>query len=206
MELASAVAVSRLGVPRLVRSCRACTVWDSVLLLVPVCVGDPHVVHHLVRVRGDRQMNAGVDGVALSVFVFFFVLITVIGFLAARWQRGDLDLIGEWGLAGRRFGTTITWFLLGGDLYTAYTMIAVPAAVFGTGAAGFFALPYTIVAYPFFFLAMPRLWNVCKRHSFVTPADFVEGRYGDRRLALAIAITGILATLPYIALQLVGIQ
>jgi solute:Na+ symporter, SSS family len=48
--------------------------------------------------------------------------------------------------------------------------------------------------------------NVCKRHSFVTAADFVAGRYGDRRLALAIAVTGILATLPYIALQLVGMQ
>ena len=69
-----------------------------------------------------------VNWVALIVFIFFFVLVTVLGFVASRWRRGDLDLLHEWGLAGRRFGTVVTWFLLGGDLYTAYTFIAVPMA------------------------------------------------------------------------------
>jgi SSS family solute:Na+ symporter len=47
---------------------------------------------------------------------------------------------------------------------------------------------------------------VSHRHGYVTPADFVRGRYDSRPLALAVAITGILATMPYIALQLVGMQ
>ena len=146
------------------------------------------------------------DVVALSVFVLLFVIVTVLGFVASRWRRGDLDLLHEWGLAGRRFGTIVTWFLLGGDLYTAYTFVAVPAAVFGTGANGFFAVPYTIIVYPFVFLVMPRLWSVARRHHYITAADFVRGRYSSRGLALAVAFTGILATMPYIALQLVGIQ
>jgi SSS family solute:Na+ symporter len=146
------------------------------------------------------------DLVAISVFIFFFLLVTVLGFIAAGWRRGDLATLHEWGLAGRRFGTMVSWFLIGGDLYTAYTFIAVPAAVFGAGAAGFFAVPYTILIYPFAFLVMPRLWAVSKRHGYVTPADFVRGRYQSPTLALAIAITGIIATMPYIALQLVGIQ
>jgi solute:Na+ symporter, SSS family len=78
--------------------------------------------------------------------------------------------------------------------------------VFGAGAIGFFALPYTIIVYPFVFLVMPRLWSVAHRHQYVTPSDFVRGRYGSRGLSLAVALTGILATMPYIALQLVGIQ
>ena len=126
--------------------------------------------------------------------------------LAARWRRGDLDQLDEWGLAGRRFGTVVTWFLLGGDLYTAYTFIAVPALVFGAGAIGFFAVPYTIMVYPFVFVVFPRLWSVAHAHGYITAADFVRGRYGSRWLALAVAVTGILATMPYIALQLVGIQ
>ena len=40
----------------------------------------------------------------------------------------------------------------------------------------------------------------------MTPADFVRGRFGSRTLALAVALTGIVATMPYIALQLVGMQ
>ena len=144
--------------------------------------------------------------VAAGVFIFFFSLVTIVGFLASRWRRGDLDSIGEWGLGGRQFGPWVTWFLLGGDLYTAYTVIAVPAVIYGIGAYGFFAVPYTIVIYPFLYLTMPRLWAVTHRHGYLTAADFVLGRYGNRPLELAVAMTGIIATMPYIALQLVGLE
>ncbi len=143
---------------------------------------------------------------ATTVFVGLFLFITVLGFLSARWRRGDMHHLHEWGLGGRRFGNWITWFLIGGDLYTAYTFVAVPALVFGAGALGFFAVPYTVLVYPLMFAILPRLWVVSNRHNFVTASDFVAGRYGSRALALAIAATGIIATLPYIALQLVGIQ
>ena len=96
---------------------------------------------------------------ALAVFAFFFALVTVLGFVATRWQRGasaPAQHLDEWGLGGRRFGGWITWFLVGGDFYTAYTVIAVPALVYAVGAYGFFALPYTIVVYPIVFAIMPR--------------------------------------------------
>ena len=147
-----------------------------------------------------------VNWVALVIFVVLFGLITWLGFAAAHWRKGDLDQLHEWGLGGRRFGTVITWFLVGGDLYTAYTFIAVPALAFGAGAVAFFAVPYTIVIYPILFLVFPRLWHVCHKHGYITAADFVRGRFGNRWLALAITVTGIVATMPYIALQLVGIQ
>ena len=149
-----------------------------------------------------------VDGVALGVLLFFFIVVTVGGFAAARWRRAEsLHSLDEWGLGGRSFGTVITWFLLGGDLYTAYTFIAVPAAMFATGAvSGFFAVAYTILVYPIVFVFMPRMWSVAHSKGYVTAADFIRGRFDSRFLALAVAITGILATMPYIALQLVGIQ
>src|SRR5579862_8484304 len=128
------------------------------------------------------------------------------GFAASRWRAGDLELLHEWGLGGRRFGTLITWFLVGGDVYTAYTFIAVPALAFGAGAVAFFAVPYTIVIYPILFLVFPRLWYVCHKRGYITAGDFVRGRFGNRWLALAITLTGLVATMPYIALQLVGIQ
>ncbi|GAA2159130.1 monocarboxylate uptake permease MctP [Pedococcus bigeumensis] len=152
--------------------------------------------------------GTGVNGVALTVLILLFALVTGMGFWATRWRKADsMESLDEWGLGGRRFGTWVTWFLLGGDLYTAYTFVAVPAAMFALGSvSGFFAVPYTIVLYPIIFIFMSRLWSVSHRHGYVTPADFVKGRYGSRGLSLAVAITGILATMPYIALQLVGIQ
>ena len=143
---------------------------------------------------------------AIIVFVLLFGAVTIIGFAAAHWRRGDLDVLNEWGLAGRRLGTVVIWFLLGGDVYTAYTFIAVPALVFGAGAIGFFALPYTIIVYPLVFLILPRMWSVAHKHNFITAGDFVQGRYGNKWLVLAVAITGIVATMPYIALQLLGLQ
>lgn len=145
-------------------------------------------------------------GSASAVFLLLFGLVTVLGFIAARWRKADLDQLHEWGLGGRRFGTWVTWFLLGGDLYTAYTFVAVPALIFGAGAIGFFAMPYTIIAYPLVFAVLPKLWRVAHRHNYVTGADFVRGRYGSRLLGLLVAVTGILATMPYIALQLVGLE
>jgi SSS family solute:Na+ symporter len=148
-----------------------------------------------------------VNAVSFTILVVLFLLVTLVGFAAARWRRAESMLhLDEWGLGGRGFGTFGSWFLLGGDLYTAYTFIAVPALVYSVGAAGFFAVPYTIMVFPIVFVFAPRLWSVCRVHGYVTPADFVRGRYGSRGLALAIAATGILATMPYIALQLVGIE
>ncbi|MDQ3885824.1 MAG: sodium:solute symporter, partial [Actinomycetota bacterium] len=143
----------------------------------------------------------------LVVFTLLFGFVTVLGFTAARWKSGStLAHLDEWGLGGRKFGAWITWFLVGGDLYTAYTFVAVPALVFGAGAMGFFALPYTVILYPIVFLPLVRMWSVSRTHGYVTPADFVRGRYGSSTLALLVAITGIVATMPYIALQLVGLE
>ena len=144
--------------------------------------------------------------VAIAVFLVLFVLVSCLGFVANRWRKADLHSVHEWGLGGRSFGTVITWFLLGGDLYTAYTFVAVPAAIFGTGAIGFFAVPFTILIYPILFLCFPRLWSVARAHGYVTAADYVKGRFGSKTLALAIALTGLAAIIPYVALQLVGMQ
>ncbi|MGL5808519.1 MAG: monocarboxylate uptake permease MctP [Nocardioides sp.] len=147
------------------------------------------------------------QGVEISVFVLLFALVAGLGLVASRWRRPEtLEHLDEWGLGGRNFGPWVTWFLVGGDLYTAYTFVAVPALMFAAGAAGFFAVPYTIVVYPMVFLVLIRLWSVSHVNGFVTPADFVRHRFGSPTLALAIAVTGIVATMPYIALQLVGVE
>src|ERR1700722_12899985 len=145
------------------------------------------------KLNRGRDVVQEVNWTALIVFVVLFVFITWLGFAAARWRKGDLDQLHE-------------WVLVGGDLYTAYTFVAVPALAFGAGAVAFFAVPYTILIYPILFLVFPRLWYVCRKHNYVSPDDFVRGRFGNRWLALAITVTGLVATLPYIALQLVGLQ
>ena len=147
------------------------------------------------------------DGVAFTIVIVSFLIVTCIGFAAARWRPAEDPMhLNEWGLGGRGFGTFVSWFLLGGDIYTAYTFIAVPALVYAAGAAGFYALSYTIMVWPIVFVFGPRLWSVARARGYVSPGEFVRGRHGSQGLGLAVAATGILATMPYIALQLVGIE
>ena len=171
-------------------------------------IGNQTVASHFQFVKIDslRTCPQAIHPIAIAIFCACFALVTVAGFVAARWRATDLNSLEEWGLAGRKFGTLITWFLIGGDFYTAYTVIAVPAALYGVGAYGFFAIPYCILLYPYMMLVLPKLWAICHRNGYVTLADFVRGRYGSRALSIAIALTGILATMPYIALQLVGMR
>jgi len=153
------------------------------------------------------MINDRFEPAAFVVFLLLFIVVSVMGFVAAKWRKPKtLAHLDEWGLGGRQFGTWITWFLVGGDFYTAYTVIAVPAVVYSVGAYGFFALPYTILVYPIVFTIMPKLWAVAARAGHVTAADVVHGHYGSRALELAVAITGVLATMPYIALQLIGME
>ena len=186
----------------------------AVLLLVPDG-GHParHPLHargppaHPPRRRGGRRDDRRAGRPAGRVHRCCSSRVAVMGFMASRWRRaGDLEHLDEWGLGGRKFGSWITWFLLGGDLYTAYTFVAIPALLFSSGALGFYAVPYTIIAFPLVMLPLLRMWSVSRVHGYVTPADFVRGRYDSPLLALAIAITGIVATMPYIALQLAGLE
>jgi solute:Na+ symporter, SSS family len=148
-----------------------------------------------------------VNTVAFAILVASFLAVTLVGFGAARWRPAEDPMhLNEWGLGGRGFGTFVSWFLLGGDIYTAYTLIAVPALVYATGAAGFYALSYSIMVFPIVFIFAPRLWSVARAHGYVTPAEFARGRFGSQGLMLAVTVTGILASMPYIALQLVGIE
>lgn len=151
-------------------------------------------------------MSATASTTTITVFLALFLLVSSLGFLAARWKKADLAQLHEWGLGGRRFGPLLVWFLLGGDLYTAYTFVALPALMYGAGGAGFFAVPYSIVVFPLVFAVFPRVWKLCARHGHVTAADMVQGLFGNRPLALVIALTGIVATMPYLSLQLVGLE
>src|ERR1700758_1526342 len=114
-----------------------------ILLLVPASLDH--------RGRGDhrRRLSARaltmINWTALIVFLVLFGLVTWLGFIAAHWRKGDLTMLHEWGLGGRRFGTWVTWFLIGGDLYTAYTFVAVPALMFCAGAGGFFVVAYPLM-------------------------------------------------------------
>ena len=147
-----------------------------------------------------------INDATYAVFISLFVIFIAIGFLGKKFRSGDLSKIEEWSLGGRRMGTALVWFLVGADLFTAYTFIAVPSSMFKIGALYYFAVPYVAITFAIAMLTMPRLWRYSKKRGYITAADFVKDKFNSRSLAVIIALTGIVAELPYIALQVVGIQ
>ncbi len=146
------------------------------------------------------------DAVSWIVFLTFFVFFVVLGFFAMFWRRGDLKLLNEWALAGRRLGTWLMFFLVGADLYTAYTFIAIPSSLYAKGAIFFYAVPYVTLTFGIAMLAMPRIWEISRQKGYITASDFIRDRHKSRLLGVLVALTGIVALLPYIALQIVGMQ
>lgn len=145
----------------------------------------------------------------LATLAFIAVLgVTSMLAFSARWfhRRDVLPHLEGWALGDRRFGTGVTWFLLGGSIFTAYTFAAVPGLAYGTGALGFFPLAYTVILCPVLFVLLPKLWTAARETGAVTVADYVRARYDSPALMLVVALTGVLATMPYIALQLLGVR
>ncbi|UOF89081.1 sodium:solute symporter [Fodinisporobacter ferrooxydans] len=142
---------------------------------------------------------------ALLVTTFIVLTVVLIGFLAGR-NKASRSSVEEWSVGGRRLGSLFVWFLIGADVYTAYTFLGLTSTAFTGGSIAFFATPYVVLAYPLAYFFLPKLWKVANVHKFTTLADYIKGRFDSKLMSLFIAINGVLMLIPYIDLQLSGIQ
>ena len=141
-----------------------------------------------------------------TVFFTLVGLTVVAGFLGSKWRAPDFSKIAEWSLGGMRFGSFIVWFLMGADIYTAYSLISIPGAAYSLGGFILYAVVYGSVSYPFLYIVVTKFYRIAKRRGYITAGDYVRDRFDSGVLSLLISLTGIIAMLPYIALQIVGIR
>src|SRR5262245_661880 len=158
--------------------------------------------------RGELLMPGLTDRqTEVTVYLTLLGVMMLVALYATRWRRTrNQHSLEEWGVGGRAFGHRVPWFLIGAATYTAYTYIAVPSLTWGTGAFGMYAVPFALVTTPFVFLVSPRVWSISHAHGFITYPEFVRARFGSRTTALLVAIVSIVATMPYIAVQLIALQ
>ena len=142
----------------------------------------------------------------LPVFIALFAVFIFLGFWGARWRKADLGGLFEWGLAGGKLGAFTAFFLFGADWYTAFSILSVPGSVFALGAFGYMAVTYQAMVFAFCILVLPRLWKKSKEKGYLTLGDTIKGETGSRALSILFALVGIGALIPYIALQIVGLQ
>lgn len=109
-------------------------------------------------------------------------------------------------VAGRSFGTLFLWVLLAGEIYTTFTFLGVAGLAYASGAPAFYAMTFGTCAYIIGYFLAPAIWRVGKEFSLLTAPDFFETVYRSRALGIGVAILQFLMIVPYVALQLSGLQ
>ncbi|KOO42883.1 sodium:solute symporter family protein [Priestia koreensis] len=142
---------------------------------------------------------------ALLITSGIILVVIAIGFLAGR-DKASRSSVEEWSVGGRRFGGLLVWLLVGADLYTAYTFLGLTSTAYTGGSLAFFAIPYSVLAFAISYFFLPKLWNVANNFKLTTLADYARERFDSKLLSALIAIVGVLMLIPYICLQLNGIQ
>jgi len=142
---------------------------------------------------------------ALVITGLIVLAVVAIGFISGR-NKSNRSSVEEWSVGGRRFGALLVWFLVGADLYTAYTFLGLTSTAYSGGSLAFFAIPYTIIAYFISYFFLPKLWKFSKGRKLTTLADYAKVRFNSKFLSFLVAIVGVLMLIPYIDLQLSGIQ
>lgn len=148
-------------------------------------------------------MNAST--LALVVMGIVVLIVIVLGFIAGS-DKASRSSIEQWTVGGRNFGSVIIWFLIGADVYTAYTFLGLTGYGYSLGVPAFFATPYVVLAYPIAFYFLPKVWSVAKEFHMTTLADYVGARFDSKLLSFLVALAGIAFLIPYIDLQLTGIE
>ncbi|MGH8273962.1 MAG: sodium:solute symporter family protein [Gammaproteobacteria bacterium] len=139
---------------------------------------------------------------ALALIALIFAFAVALGLAARRGKKMDL---AQWTIGRRGFGVVIVFLLMAGEIYTTFTFLGASGYAYGRGAPALYILAYGALAYTLGYWLLPPIWRYAKRHELITQADFFAHRFDSRTLGIAVGLLGVLAMLPYLALQLKGL-
>jgi solute:Na+ symporter, SSS family len=112
----------------------------------------------------------------------------------------------EYIVGSRSFGALLLWILLAGEIYTSFTFLGAAGWAYGKGAPAFYIMAYGSVAYIIGYFYLPLVWRIGKERGLLTWPDFLIDRYGSKTLGIAVAFLQFFLTVPYVTLQLTGLQ
>ncbi len=112
----------------------------------------------------------------------------------------------EYIVGGRGFGAVFLWVLLAGEIYTSFTFLGAAGWTYGFGAPAFYIMAYGTCGYILGYFLAPAIWRVGKERGLLTAPDFFTARYGSTALTAMVALIQCVAVIPYVTLQLSGLQ
>lgn len=145
------------------------------------------------------------SGATGALTIVAVVVLGTIGFALLGVRRVKMDP-QQYIVGGRSFGTLFLWVLMAGEIYTTFTFLGVAGLSYASGAPAFYAMAYGAIAYVIGYFLTPLVWRVGKERNLLTWPDFFETRYESRALGVGTALLQFLMIVPYVALQLSGLQ
>lgn len=143
------------------------------------------------------------ETIALSIIAA--ILAGTILFALTSVRRLKMDP-HEYIVGSRSFGALLLWILLAGEIYTSFTFLGAAGWAYGKGAATFYILAYGTVAYCIGYFLLPALWKIGHERKLLTLPDFFIEQYGSRSLGVLVALLQFFLVVPYVTLQLTGVQ
>jgi SSS family solute:Na+ symporter len=142
-------------------------------------------------------------GIALGVIAFILVFTVAFGWFSVRKVKQDPT---EYIVGGRSLGWLLIWLLMAGEIYTSFTFLGASGWAYIHGAPAFYILCYGTVAYIISFFMLPPIWRIAKANGLLTGPDFFRQVYGSKALGALVAIVGFVFLVPYVTLQLTGLE
>jgi SSS family solute:Na+ symporter len=140
--------------------------------------------------------------IAMTIIFGTILVGAVTGIYAGYKRKMNLE---QWTTGGRGFGLILVWLLMAGEVYTTFAFLGASGWVYSRGGPTLYVIAYLSLAYVVSFFILPKVWDVGRKFSLHTQADFFQQRYGSKGLAALVAVVGVLFIIPYLELQLVGL-
>lgn len=141
----------------------------------------------------------------ISLGIVAAVSVATIVFALASTRRISMSP-QDYIVGGRGFGAVFLWVLLSGEIYTSFTFLGAAGWAYGYGAPAFYIIAYGTVGFILSYFLAPWVWRYAKERGLLTAPDFFRARFGSTALSSFVAVLQCAAAVPYITLQLSGLQ
>jgi len=142
------------------------------------------------------------EAVSLLIIFLFIISATIVGLIPGINKKMTLE---EWAVGGRNFGRWLNWFILAGEIYTAFAFLGASGWAYSKGGPTFYILGYGALAYIVGYYVLPTISPIGRKHGLMTQPDLIEHLYKSKNLSILTAVIGVAFLLPYLQLQLTGL-
>ncbi|RYG73176.1 sodium:solute symporter family protein [Lentibacillus lipolyticus] len=139
---------------------------------------------------------------ALVMMIGYLIIALGIGILSGRGR--DSSSLTEFTVAGRNLNLVVTWFLMGGAIFSAFAFLGAPGWAFSRGAPALYILAYLVFGIVPWYFTGPKIGKIGRKLGLYSLVGFLKGRFESKPLSMLIGIISFFAFIQYLAIQIKG--